>query len=286
MARGVQDLSMPVVDLAGADLTGADLAMQPPDLSGQMAMDVTINQLDTGTTPQASQLLHLAGVVVVGIANNAGVSKTSMKCEYNAFVQDPNGPAPAGIELFATGGQCATPDGGTKCNQCPYPPNSGTLLDVIGNPSNLGDVVDVYAYIDDYTPMSDGGLLPTQHEVILNPTKYPAGMIVPANMNKPVSPTVLTDGTMFATNGAGFQAYEDMVVQIKPAAAAMVSAPNMYGDFTYSGASFGGNYRFLYGKADGGTFPAAGQSFSAIAGVAIPAFGGTINPRTSADFTP
>src|SRR5262249_35112976 len=159
------------------------------------------------------------GVVVVGIANNAGVSKSSMKCEYNAFVQDPNGQAPAGIELFATGGLCTTPDGGTKCNFCPFPPNSGTLLDVIGNPTNLGAVIDVSGYTDNFTPMTDGGLSPTQHELILNPTKYPAGMIVPSGMNNPITPTVITDGTMFAPMGAGFVMYEDMAVQIKPAGA-------------------------------------------------------------------
>jgi hypothetical protein len=158
-------------------------------------------------------------------------------------------------------------------------------MDPIGTQANVGDVVDVYGWIDNYTPSSDAGLQPTQHELSLT-TKYGTGMIVKANMNTPIVPTVITDGTQFALNtGAGFTNNEDMLVTIKPAAAAAITMPNNFGEFLYSSASIGGFYRFTYSKAnDGGTFPVTGDTFTSITGVATPAFGGHIAPRGQADF--
>ena len=260
----VYDLSTSGTDGGGG---GAVDMAKPP-------VEITINDLYTKGTDKMA--VTVKNVVVTGIARYAGKSSKGI-CQYEAYVQDQGAVAPSGIRLYAKGAPCTMGDGGS-CN-CPFPPASNTELDKIGNPSNLGDVYAVTGSLSLYTPMSGGKTYPTQHELDV------ATMTMTGTGGK-VNPFVIADGKSFAANADGFVKYENTLVQIKPAAPAAAGTVDMYGDFVWAGAHFGGDYRHYYGKVDGGTFPTAGQTFSAITGIATLPYGGGVAPRISDDFAP
>jgi hypothetical protein len=268
-----------------------DLAMTPsdgsmqmmPDLSnlggdGSMMGGVTINQIDTGLVPSKTPVT-VNGLVLTGFANGEGHSKSSMKCEYDAYLQDPNGPAPSGIKLFLTGAVCTPSDGGCKC---PYPPMSNTLLDMLGEGNmglELGAVVNITGTVDIYVPNpTDAGIQPPQHEIDVT-----AIQVVSAT-GTPITPVVISDPqgiASFALNGPGFAMYEDMLVTIKPAAPVAAGPLNNFNEYTYAGAYFSGDYNFAYSMK--GMYP-GNTPWSSITGIAEMGFGGQIAARVTSDF--
>ncbi|MSP63006.1 MAG: hypothetical protein EXR72_22255 [Myxococcales bacterium] len=266
---------------ANLDLTGIiqDMTGQlPTDMAGGakdagVAMNVTIHDIDIGMVSEKTKVT-VTGAVIVGITTSGGPTKSSMKCQYSAWVQDPKGAAPAGLKLYLTGKVCKPVDGGS-C-RCDFPPMSDTPLDAV---DTLGDEFTITGSVSLYAPTTDAGLGAIQHEIFVDSmTKTGSGKKI-----TPLTP----DPKLFAKDGAGFVNYEGMLVTIKPAQKATVSAPNMYGEFTFGGAQFRGSYRFVYGHVgDGGTFPSPGASFSTITGIADPAFNGGVAPRVTEDFVP
>jgi hypothetical protein len=171
-----------------------------------------------------------------------------------------------------TGATCTATDAGCTC---PLPSATGTALDVL---TTLGDEFTVSGVVGVFTPPTgDARTPPPQHEIdIPGRTKTGSGKVV--------APTVVANGALFGFNGTGYATYENMLVQLQPASPFTISAPNQFGDFSGAGANFAGIYRFVYGN--GGTFPAAASTWTSIAGIAQPAFGGGLAPRLMADFTP
>jgi hypothetical protein len=78
------------------------------------------------------------------------------------------------------------------------------------------------------------------------------------------------------------------VVTIAPAAPFTITTPDMYGAFSGGGAEFGGNYRHWYRTMPMPgmymNYPTGTETFKSITGIAIPAFGGAVNPRQMSDF--
>jgi len=278
------DTTSPIKDLAGVV---QDLSMTPSDgpvgctdnCDGPVMMGATIHDIDVGNI-QGNTMVTITGVVLTGIANGQGHSKSSMKCEYDAYVQDPNGTAPDGIRLFATGGTCTPVDGGS-C-KCPYPPKSGTILDQLSPPNNdLGSILTITGTASTYNPMiPDAGLGPTQHEIDLNK----GGAIMVTGTGGTVAPYVDANGSDFAVNGPGYVMYESMLVTIMPASPAQTSALDKFRGFTYAGAYFSGDYNFVYAAGNMGMYPPAGATFKSITGIAEPSFGGGVAPRVMGDF--
>ncbi len=263
---------------------GDDASMGPEDMAMQATGDMpsgmmaTIHDIDTGVVPSMTTVT-VTGAVLIGIGNYNGKSKTSMVCHYDAYIQDPNGVAPAGIKLFAAGKPCVQGDGGCFC---PFPPKSGTLIDAITPPNaDLGAVVTVTGVVSDFAPtIPDAGLGPVQHEIDV--TNQSKASITVTGMNGQVTPYVVTDGTPFAVNGTGYVDYESMLVTVKPASPSQIGTLDQFKNFTYAGAAFSGDYNYVYNNMK--TFPPANGTFSSITGIAEPAFGGGIAPRTMADF--
>lgn len=260
------------VDLAG-DLAGQvipDLTATPGDLS---APADTIHDLIANATN--GQKLRVVDVVVTGVPRYSSTSSRGF-CQYEAYVQDKAGQAPNGVRLYMKGGMATVTDGGAT--RCPFPPTSGTLLD---NFADLGDVLTITGSWGIFSPVTDGGLLPGQHEIDVT-----SGTIVKTGSGATVTPVVITDTTPFVKFADGFVKYENTLVTIKPGAPGVVSAYDNFGNYLFGGAQFRGDYRFVYNKADGGTFPANGLTFSTITGIALLPFGGGVAARTMADFVP
>lgn len=264
------DLSMP-----GGD-TG-DMAMPqggPEDLTMPQMMGTTIHDIALGNVADKTPVT-VSGAVVIGVANGEGHAKTStMKCKYTAYVQDPNFADHAGVELFVSGAPCTPVDGGA-C-KCPYPPNSGTVLDQV---ANLGDIYTVNGTVSVFSPTTDAGLQPPQYEIVVTSlTKTGSGGTV-----TPVVVSSSADIAQFAHNGTGYDKYQSMLIQVKPAAPAMASALDQFKGFTYAGAAFSGDYNFTYSMMN--MYPGT-KAWSSIQGIAEPNFGGGIAPRVSSDFQP
>ncbi|HEX2573997.1 MAG TPA: hypothetical protein VH877_30895 [Polyangia bacterium] len=277
-------------DFSGVDLSGVDLAVAPADLTappGDMAkppsdltgaIQTTINAIDTGAVPSegpsATTVYYVQDVILTGLGRVRGVSGT--RCDYEAFVQDPAGPAPSGINLYQakTG---VVQDGGTTF--CPFPPNSGTFFDNL----QLGDKVTIVGVLSgsSFALPDGGGQGPVQHQIrVTNLTKTGTGT---------VTPVVITDGSIFVKYASGYVTYEDMLVTIQPATAGTLTNLDVarVGEFDFGGGHFEGRYRFFYGSSgDAGTFPVNNSTFTSITGIAQPSFGGGISPRIRTDFVP
>ncbi len=254
-----------------ASKPGDDLLMVGDEDMAGPAQTTTLHDINVGNVGNKSPVT-VSGLVVTGVATNAGHSKSGKKyCHYVAFVQDPNGMAPSGMKLYASGNPCTPLDGGS-CH-CPYPPMSNTPLDAI---ATLGDVFTVSGTVSLYAPTTDAGLAPQTHE--LDVTK---GTLTMTGSGGTVTPYVPGTASDFAVNGSGYQNYESMLVTIQGPAAA--GAHDNYGGFDFAGAHFSGSdYDFIWGMK--GAFPAANMTLKSITGVADADYGGGIAPRTKADF--
>ena len=242
----------------------------------------SIHDIDTGVVATGTPGVTISNVVVTGVVYVQGVSKSKHTCEYSAFVQDPNGPSPSAIKLFATGATGTLPDGGGTKYTCiePGKGTTGSPFDSLTALLNIGDIVNVTGKTDAFVPSTDAGLSPSQHELdVTSITFVKSGGVI--------KPFAVTDATQFANNGQGFIDHEDEVVTITAAMPTAYPVPDSHGTYTWSGAQFNDTYRYYYDYLgpDAGTFPAAGQTFKSITGVAELDFGGEILPRTMADFT-
>jgi hypothetical protein len=267
-----------------------DLAVALTDGSGPIAPDLslpidaaeevdaampgpTVHDIDTGMVP-ANTVVTIAGLVLTGFANGEG--RQGMTCVYDAYLQDPNGAAPSGIRLFASGGACTLNDAFVCA--CPLPPKSGTLLDTLARGQNnveLGAVVTVTGTVGIHDPM-DGTAL--RHEIDVT------ALTVTSAMGMPITPRLINDEATiqkFALRGPAYATYESMLVTIRPLAPTAVTNDDPYGAFTFDGAHFGGDYRSVYGN--NGAFP-GNLTFKSITGIAEMAFDGEICPRDNFDF--
>lgn len=265
----------------GTRATSSDGALLPD--SGAPAADLSVPDGGGPSGPSIHDLyataadlmpVTIGGVVVIGVTRGIGPSRTTMRCEYEAFVGDPGGgPAPSGLRLFATGPQC-TPDAAGGCT-CPMPPASGTPLDIA---TTLGDVVAIAGKWHVRIPApTDAGAAAPEHKVdVTTLTRTGSGGVV--------APVTIADGSQFAPYAAGYQQYESMLIAIHPAQRFTIGTPTAKGSFDGAGAHFSGIYRAAY--SNGGAFPAAGSTWTAIVGVAHTSRGGGIAPRIAADFIP
>ena len=247
-----------------AVLTITDALTSPPDSSAGY-LTTTIHAIDIGLVATGSSV-RIPNAVVVGVANSVGHDKLTMRCNYDAWVEDASG-APSGIMLFAVGAVCTqdASDAGTSICQCHLPPNSGTPLDQLMTP---GDVFDLLG-----TTHTSGGA----HEI-----DTPTLTLTASGM--PVTPVTISDAPTIASlalNGTGYVSYEGMLVTIKAASAMPTTAFDNFGDFQFGGAQFSGDYNFAYSKTI-----TQGAKWSSITGVVEPAFGGGIAPRQASDFAP
>ena len=293
-AQPPPDQAQPPPDFSGVDLTGVDLAVVDQtvpadqtasprdqstfssDLTG--ARSATIREIDTGVFPSegpsATTVYYVQDVIVTGVGRVRGSSGT--RCDYEAYVQDPVGPGPSGINLYQakTG---TVQDGGTTF--CPFPPNSGTFFDNL----QLGDKVTIVGVLSggSFALPDGGGQGQVQHQIrVTNLTKTGTGT---------VTPVVIPDGSIFVKYAQGYVDYEDMLVTIQPAQPGTLTNLDVarVGEFDFGGGHWEGRYRFFYGSSgDAGTFPVNNSTFTRITGIAQPAFGGGISPRLKSDFVP
>jgi hypothetical protein len=269
------------IDVAVPDDSG-HLPQQDAPLTGDGPVQTdgapagtTLTDINNGTVANGATVT-VTGLVVTGLVMTSKTSSTTNpKCKYSAFLQDPNGTTLSGIKLFLSVANCGTTDGGT-C-YCPYTPNSGTEFDKI---QNLGDIFTVVGTVSNYTPSSDGGTSPVQHEI--TPTT-----LTLTGTGGTITPYVATSPADFALSGTGYVTYESMVVTINAGSATTVGTVDQYGAFTFDGAHFVGDYRYVYdAMLDGGVYPASNATFTSITGVADPAYNGGIGPRLPSDFVP
>ncbi len=262
---GVQDLSGAVIrDMAGTP--PADLAKTAPS----SIADLNKNGVDKSP-------VTVEKAVITAQIHSLGPSKSTSTCQYEAYAQDMGGAAPNGVRLYFKGNKCAATDAGA-CS-CPFPPNTGIqMIDDLGDAKAIGDVYTITGTWGVFLPQpTDAGPSPAQHEInVATMTKTGTGMAV--------RPFEITGATLasFAQYGTGFTQYENTLVTIKPANPLAVSAPDKYGNFTYAGAYFVGDYRFVYGMMN--TFPKGGDTFTSITGIATLPFGGGVAPRQASDF--
>lgn len=257
-----------------SDLAGVvrDMAFSPDLAKAPVSTIADLNKNGVDKSP-----LTVENAVITAQIHSLGPSKTAMVCQYEAYAQDMGGAAPNGVRLYLKGNKCGVTDAGS-C-QCPFPPNTGiAMIDALGDAAALGDVYTITGTWGIYLPpATDAGASPGQHEInVATMTKTGTG--------KPVTPFVITgaDLARFAQYGAGFPSYENTLVTIKPASATAVVAPDKYGNFTYAGVYFVGDYRFVYGNMN--TFPAGGDQFTSITGIATLPFGGGVAARGPSDF--
>jgi hypothetical protein len=105
--------------------------------------------------------------------------------------------------------------------------------------------------------------------------------------------TVVTDTnpSLFVPfSGAGWQMYESMLVELKPASGKFTTTLDMYGGWTCApgGAQFADTFTGFF-RPDGAaanTWPPTGSMFDSISGVVDLTFGGGILPISLADFQP
>lgn len=267
---------IPLRDLAGVlpgDMAGvppSDMAVTPQDLV--MKVD---NIHDLIANAANNEPVRVVGVIVTGVPRYNSTSSRGF-CQYEAYVQDKGGVAPNGVRLYAKGGMATVTDGGST--RCPFPPASGTPLDTF---AEVGDVLTITGKWGIFAPITDGGLLPAQHEIDVS-----GGTIEKTGSGGTVDPVIITDTAPFVKYADGFVKYENTLVTIKPPAPGTVSAYDNFGNYLFGGAQFRGDYRFVYNRVDGGTFPANGLMFSQITGIAVLPFGGGVAARTMADFVP
>lgn len=262
---GTADLSgTPPRDMAGAP--GPDIAMVPPS---------TIADLYKNGVDRAP--VTVMNAVITTQIHSTGPAKSSMICQYEAYAQDMGGSAPNGVRLYLRGKMCTATDAGA-CS-CPFPPNTGIqMLDDLGDGKAIGDVYTITGSWGVYLPpATDAGASPAQHEInVATMKKTGTGM--------PVTPFAIAAADLgkFAQYGQGFVQYENTLITITPAMPAAVTAPDKYGNFTFGGAYFIGDYRFVYGNMN--MFPAGGDKFTSITGIGTLPFGGGVAARQSSDF--
>lgn len=293
-AQPPADLTTTPPDFSGVDLTGVDLTVvdltvpadltapppdqtvTPSDLTG--ARRTTIFDIDTGVVPSegpsATTVYFVEDVIVTGVGRVRGASGT--RCDYEAYVQDPNFTTHAGINLYQAKTGVAQDGGGTFC---PFPPTSGTFFDNL----QLGDRVTIVGVLSgsSFALPDGGGQGAVQHQIrVTNLMKTGTGT---------VTPVVITDGSTFVKYATGYETYEDMLVTIRPSSPGTLTNLDVarVGEFDFGGGHFEGRYRFFYGSSgDAGTFPVNNTTFTSITGIAQPAFGGGISPRLRTDFVP
>lgn len=283
VAGGCDDRSsvVPIIrgDMAGAaDLSGAvvrDMAGAPgPDMAKvapSSIADLYKNGVDRSP-------ITVDKAVITSQIHSIGPSNSSKICQYEAYAQDMGGAAPNGVRLYFRGKMCSATDAGA-CS-CPFPPNTG--IQMIDDLSDAAAIGDVYAITGSWgvflPPASDAGASPAQHEINV------ATMKKTADPKSPVTPFVISgaDIAKFGQYGMGFVQYENTLVTIMPASPAAVTAPDKFGNFNFGGAYFVGDFRFVYGMMN--MFPAGGDKFASITGIATLPYGGGIAARQASDF--
>jgi hypothetical protein len=247
---------MPPPDLFTEDLIGADLL--------KVYSATTIRAIDTGTVPGGS-LVSFSGVMTTPVSMRI----VSGGCTYRAWVQDPAGTAPCGIDMFTfvgTTGVCPAPGG----------PFAGRMQ---------GDNVIVKGklFIDTYA--SDMASTLTQHSIALDE-------LMPSGGSATITPLMLNDPAQFTGYSAGYAMYEGMLISLGcTAGAACTSDGNqLIVKFQPAPYLWGVTGGALFGSAFAGYWPgkpgANTTAYTRIVGVANTFLTGSLEPRGPADYLP
>jgi hypothetical protein len=263
--RHPPDLAMSLEDMAIADLGGSVSDLSSGDLSvADLSVEVvTANDINTGKV-SPGRLVTVENLVLTGPMAITSINLAMLKCRYQGFLQDPSGVAPNGLQIFIALSNCAPYDGGCTC---PAVGMTGQPLD------ELTTIGDVFTLTGVYQPFG------TAHELasIAQATKTGSG--------RTVNPIAIQDPTPFAPTGTGYVGYESMLVEIQPTSPFAIGAIDGKGNFSGAGVAFSGFYSPVYGA--GGTFPAVGSTWHAIAGIAYNDNGtNSVIPRVMSDFVP
>lgn len=259
------------IDAAVRDLTPTEDATPPPDMGiaidfSKVYLPTTIRQIDIGMVPPGT-LVALTGVVMTSaVAVRAGAGNS---CNYQAWVQDPQGPPPSGLNVFVpqiVANPCPAPDG----------PFAGRAQ---------GDNVNVRGTVVGQTFSGDGGTVIIQHSIALDSLLSSGGSAT-------ITPLQLNDPTSFSAYGAGFQAYEGMLVSLGCTTGTACAAdgnklkvkyqPNPYLWGVTGGALFGSAFTAAWPGKPGIT----GTAYTRIVGVTNAFLTGSLEPRAAGDFIP
>jgi len=258
---------------AGCDLAapgGGDGGMDDlgdSDLS-KTFMATTIRAIDTGVVPSGTNV-SLTGVVMT---TPISTRTATGGCTYRAWVQDPAGAAPSGIDIFyflQIPSACPAPGG----------PFAGRAQ---------GDNVNVKGklFVNNYS--GDAGVAIIEHSIAVEAF----GGVTAAGTSLTITPLQLNDPAQFAAYAPGYQAYEGMLLSLGCATGVACGtdgnkllvkyqpAPYLFG---LTGGALGGTaFSAFYPGKPG----ANGTAYTRMIGVANTFLTGSLEPRGPSDFVP
>jgi hypothetical protein len=262
---GSEDMAVPSGDMTVVDLSST---AGKSDLS-RVYVPATLHEIDTGGVADGTYVL-VSGVVLTTPVH-ARTTSGGM-CTYQAWAQDPAGAAPSGIQLFDVQPAVSA--------SCPLPPSSGGVFD--GHPE--GQNVDIRGKLYIATFGGDGGTL-TQHSLYVD-------SFTTLSATNTVTPTALDNPAQFGGYGAGFDAYEGMLITLTCGTGSACTAssnklkvtfiPGPYLWGVTGGGLFGSEFSSLWPGKPG----AVNTAYTSLTGVVSTFLTGSIEPRGSADFVP
>jgi len=265
---GKPDLSAAPTDgSASVDDGGTRTDLRPRGDLARVYQAATIHDIDTGVVTDGTAVALTRVVLNTPVASRLGAGG----CTYRAWVQDPAGAAPAGLDVYVFVA------GASSCSSTPPAPLAGRAQ---------GDTVDVKGVVSVNSYPTDGGGMLVQHSV------YADDIVVNSNSST-VTAVALADPTRFTGYASGFQQYEGMLIELtcgNAVAACVTDGGKLKVKYQAAPYLWGVTGFALFGSAFAAEWPGKpgpnGTAYTKLVGVANTFLTGSLEPRAPGDFVP